>query len=1014
MKFLKLTMQAFGPYKEKEVIDFTNLNKDGLFLITGPTGSGKTSIFDAICYALYGSLSSSSSSKERIRSNYVDENTPTYIELEFSLSNENYLIYRRPDQRAYKAETNRVSNISHEARLECNGKLISSSVSEIDNIIPNLFGLTCDMFRQVVMLPQNEFQTLLRANTTERQPVFRNIFKTKPLFDFQERIKRDCDIKTKEIEEKVAILNTLISHVDERYKDLDIKIMQNYNDIINEIDSLSSEKEALRSEKKEKYDNLVLKNKELNEKYQSLEKLNEQIEEYNLAKIELDKLNNDNLIANYRTVLEKSNNASRLKKAMEALDLEKQNITNLEESIKNLELEEKRQNEIKNEFATKKLELENNRSDIESIREARIKLNQEKESASKFKELNDLFLKLDADLNDYNIDRDNFIEEKDALKIDLDKLNEFVKNLESKLENVSQLYKEKQDKKDELDHFKDIKKKLESKIDYIEKIRGFDASINELRRETLELSNTKAITEKKLKLNRASEFAHNLTNGMPCPVCGATEHPNLAIFDCDVTQDDYNKIVSDIAKANADMDMIYAKKKEVVDERIKIEDFLAEDPLVSEYDLDLDNIDEYIGNYNMDINDLDDRINRHNKINEEYLAEKEKLDELNEKINKIDEDIKKIDLDNANRVEELNKTKIKLELYPNTRKLEEIEDEINVLTEKINNFEALVKQYSTGEVDALNEIIEIGKKVSSIKNDISAAIAKKDVYQKEIDELKALFSSDEEFNLCLNTNYDEITEYVRNYDSKYAIATNTINNLNELVNNKEVADLSSITLEINSNEETINSLNEEIINLNSSIKTINSQIEEIKAKYSQVKDKIDLRNKILKISNLANGKMKFEQYVLGIYFEDVIDEANVLLNIMSKSRYQLVRDESLTGQGNKGLEINVFDNNTGTTRSVRTLSGGESFAAALSLALGISNIIRRNQSFVSIDTLFIDEGFGTLDATQLDLAYNALCSLRQSDRVIGVISHVSELKNRISNQIVIDNKDAYSKIKVID
>ena len=586
MKFLKLTMQAFGPYKDRETVDFTNLNKTGLFLITGPTGSGKTSIFDAICYALYGNLSSGSSSKERIRSKYVDENIQTYVELEFELSNEKYLIFRKPEQRAYKEETNRVSNISHEARLEKEGKLISSSVSEIDgSIIPNLFGLTCDMFRQVVMLPQNEFQTLLRANTTDRQNIFRNIFKTKPLFDFQERIKKDCEIKTKEIEEKIAILNTLISQVDERYKSMDTKIMQNYNDIISEIDSLSMEKENIKNSKKQEYDLLVNKNKELQEKYLSYEKLNEHINSYNDAKNVLKELDSDELINNYRTVLEKSNNANRLKNAIDNLNLELDNINTLNQNIKDLEKEEERQNVIKNENQARRIELENNKGEIDNLRETRIKLNQEKESSQKRSDLHQLFLKLDEELNDYNIDRLNYLDQKDALVVDYKALEEETKEIEAKLENVSELYKELQDKKDELIRFKNIKEKLEDKNDFIEQIRKFDSNINDLRKLTLELSNTKAIIEKKLKLNRASEFAKNLTPGMPCPVCGSDKHPNLAIFDCDVTQDDYNKVVSDYAKANADMDLEFEKKRVVVSNRIKIEDFLAEDDLVIKYDL---------------------------------------------------------------------------------------------------------------------------------------------------------------------------------------------------------------------------------------------------------------------------------------------------------------------------------------------------------------------------------------------------------------------------------------------
>ena len=224
--------------------------------------------------------------------------------------------------------------------------------------------------------------------------------------------------------------------------------------------------------------------------------------------------------------------------------------------------------------------------------------------------------------------------------------------------------------------------------------------------------------------------------------------------------------------------------------------------------------------------------------------------------------------------------------------------------------------------------------------------------------------------------------------------------------------------EISKNDEEIKALNEEIICLDSKIKTISKQLTEIKSNYNLMKDKIALRNRLKHISDISNGqnasKMTFEQYVLGIYFEDVIEEANILLNDMSKSRYQLIKKTSLAGNGYKGLEISVFDNNTGATRDVTTLSGGESFIASLALALGLSNVIRRNKALVSFDTLFIDEGFGSLDAESLDQAYNILCGLRVNDRVIGIISHITELKNRISSQIVIKKTDFSSEIKILD
>ena len=236
MKFLKLVMQAFGPFKDKVEIDFTKINNNGMFLITGPTGSGKTTIFDAICYALYGKLSSNTSALEKVRSDYAKENVMTYVELEFMLSNKLYYVKRNPGHDNFLKENNKVGAIKSDALLKYDDITITN-VKAVDNRIKEILGLDEYMFRQVVMLPQNEFKQLLFSRTSEKQDIFRNIFSTQFINDFQQKILDDCKEKTKDVEKNITILNTLISQVDDKYRDIDSKTMQNYDDIISEIES---------------------------------------------------------------------------------------------------------------------------------------------------------------------------------------------------------------------------------------------------------------------------------------------------------------------------------------------------------------------------------------------------------------------------------------------------------------------------------------------------------------------------------------------------------------------------------------------------------------------------------------------------------------------------------------------------------------------------------------------------------------------------------------------------------
>ena len=1017
MKFLKLVMQAFGPFKNKVEINFDSLNKNGMFLITGPTGSGKTTIFDAICYALFGKLSSNSSALEKVRSDYAKEDIMTYVELEFMLSNKLYYVKRNPQHDSILKDNNKIGAIRSDALLKYDDITITN-VKAVDNRIKEILGLDEYMFRQVVMLPQNEFKQLLFSRTSEKQDIFRNIFSTQFINNFQQKILEDCKEKSRDVEKNVTILNTLISQVDDKYKELDSKAMQNYEDIISDIDNIVSSSNNDLDLKKNEYDNKVSENKKLNDTYLSMEELNKKIDSYKELSDKLKELDNDEYINNYRTVLEKSNNANRLKEAINNKDSLISGIKDLENSIIDLDNDEKSKNVLKDEYSIKKLELENRKPEIDEFREQRIKLNQEKQASKTKDELHKEFLRLDEELNDYNIDKENFtLEQEELLKEKEIKFNE-LEEIKTHLEDISALYKEKEELNEELLHLKEIKKKLDDKNDIIEQIRQFDTEISKLRADSIEVSGKKASLERTLKLNLAHTLAKDLVSGKPCPVCGSTEHPNLAILNSDVSQSDLDDILKKNADINAAMDLKYEMKKTLAQTRTNIEDYLAEDELVKKADLDLDNIDEFIGNDNINIQKLTDRINEHNEYNQKYSEANYNYELLLDKIKANEEAIKKIEDDNASRIEELRKAEIKLEVYKDTRELSIIDSEIDSLTEKIKQYEIDYKEANDGELKALNDIIEIRNKKGDVKNEISALEAKKEIYDKDILELEKLFSNKEEYELCLNTNYDEITNYVKDYDDAYAITKNKISELESDVVDKNVVDLLPMKEEISKNDEEIKALNEEIICLDSKIKTISKQLTEIKSNYNLMKDKIALRNRLKHISDISNGqnasKMTFEQYVLGIYFEDVIEEANILLNDMSKSRYQLIKKTSLAGNGYKGLEISVFDNNTGATRDVTTLSGGESFIASLALALGLSNVIRRNKALVSFDTLFIDEGFGSLDAESLDQAYNILCGLRVNDRVIGIISHITELKNRISSQIVIKKTDFSSEIKILD
>jgi len=1018
MKFLNLVMQAFGTFKDKVEINFNNLNKGGIFLITGPTGSGKTTIFDAICFALYGELSSiSNDSSQKIRSDFATSDTITYVELEFEIQNKKYYIKRTPSQNNVLTKKGNLGSVKHDVLLKYDDTEISD-IKGVSEKILEIIGLNCTMFKQVVMLPQNEFRKLLSSKTSEKETIFRNVFQTFEINDFQDKIYNDCKIKIREIEEKTTILNTLISRIDDDYKDINNNSYQNYDDIILDIkNKCLNRKDELNNKS-----NIVDREKEnlkaLKESYLSMQELNKNINLYKEYQLKFEELNRDSLIEKYRNVLTKYQNAKSLFDSYNNLKGVEDEIKDLESKVKELDDLENKKKEERNEASAKRIELNNKKAEIDEIRTKRIELNQEKLQSSKKEEIRSEYLELDEAINDLSIDNEKDIQDKASLIEKKEKLEIRVKELEENLVDIPTLYKEKDQKSDELKALKEIKEKLVRKEELKALIIDCELEFNRLKQENINLSGLKEKTKRKMQLNLASSLAKDLKEGVPCPVCGATNHPNLASFDQNITEEDLTKILADEAKNNTLTDQIISDKRNHALERVEVEDYLGTNELVLKYEITNENIDEIISNSQDEINDLFDKIEAADTNNRIYKEESAKLKEMSDQILTLTAKIDSFAKDNEERLEQYRDKKAQLKMYEDVRDLKIINAELDEVNKIIDEYEEDYQKYSSLEVTLLDDIISIGNNRSEINGQISAKSMQKDIYSNEINKYKALFSSEEEYNLCLNTNYEEIDNYVKEYDSNKAIISNKLNELELIVKDKELVDLTIYDNEIKEKEEYVETLKTEAIKLESNINSLDDQIREIELNYSTIKDKIIKKDRLKKLSDLANGqfnnRITFEQYILSIYFEDVIDEANILLREMSKNRFQLIRRKTLVGRGYQGLEIDLFDSNTTSIRDVDTFSGGESFLASLSLALGLSNVIRRNSSLLSIDTLFIDEGFGSLDMDKLDTAYNILCGLRKNDRVIGIISHISELKNRVENQIIVKKSDLGSSITIID
>ena len=855
MKPKILEMSAFGPYKDKVEIDFKKIGNNGIFLITGDTGSGKTTIFDAIVFALFGETSGSTRQVSSVRSNFADNDTETYVKFTFSHKNKTYEIRRTPQyERLKKSGDGTTKNIA-DAYLECSGKVVSG-VSNVNEKIEEILGINVKQFKQISMLAQGEFLKILFAESKDRTEVFRRIFDT----NIYNSISKILANKTREADKKLDELKySFLTNKDNiRWKNQNEEILNLNSKNLNKI-NIEFVLSTLKDELSKNSEELKVINKKVEKKEKELKKQTDL-----LLKIQ----NNNEKIDNYNQIKEK---IDQLKQKEKYYKEEKKKI---EKNMFKLQKKEKKINEFKNEF--EKLEHINEECDL---------LAKEKKK--------------------------------------MDDIKTLLKNKESHVKSYNEL-----------------------KFEYKEK---FDNYLEE---------------EGKFFEEQAGILAEKLEVNMPCPVCGSKEHPNIAKKSNSVLSKNELDLIKKELKV---IEKSYESEKNTI---IKFDSQLEVFIKDLKEDSKKFNFDEYERNllekYNNIIKSKNLVYDSANKIYKEFSGKDLSLDgfSFEEFVNEFNEIIK-------SEIEKSTKNKTLFEEYKRTEKA------------KLEELEQAKKEYE-------NAYRSIGfKKESDYKN----IVLKKEQLESKKKEVETYFNE----VIANKAKLDGIPNSIK-----------TQKKPDEQKIKEEVEEITNNLKEIKQNQININGIYEN-----------NKRLEKM-LKENADKLLIQIRKFVnyQELSKLANGtlpgkrKIEFEQFVQATYFDMIIIEANKRLIKMTDGRYRLVRKENSDKASEKiGLELEIFDNYNGKTRDIKSLSGGESFKAALALSLGVSDIIQSYSGGVVIDTLFIDEGFGTLDAESREQAINTLNLLTDNNKLIGIISHVTELKERIDKKIIVERGYDGSKIK---
>lgn len=1017
----KIIMENFGPFVHEEV-DFDEMTEAPLFLISGKTGAGKTTIFDAITFALYGDASGGVRSSNEIRSSFAEPTEETRVQFIFEHQGRKYSIERWPKQTLAKKNGKGETTKNQKVQLSIfNDKgqeaEAYTKVDAVNEVIYQILNLQKDQFRQIVMLPQGEFRTFLNANSTEKETVLRSLFGTSFYRQFTENLKlQKCELE-KSVSEMTTRIDQLFQQVlaekGVTYEE-SLNLAREYL-LLEEQELLKSQTELAEKQAKQKaLQQQLQRAKELSESFRQEQETRQQ-----LQKIEADLPHQEEK----KKQLVHGRELEKIRPTYDRIqELVKQQIQQTDEATENqqraAELEQQYSECQKQttDFEQQSAEWQTKEQQLQSLN-ALLPLVKQKEQLMKQKtELTDKQAKQQERLSEI-IQQIKVHEEK-------------IKLLETK-QNTEKMW---QDRRYEELQFQQTVTHLQQSakdiFDQQEEEEDQQIKLAQLVEKASRTSNqlTSEVADyKKLKSQWASaeiaRLSMDLLPGEPCPVCGSKEHPNPAQH-AELTTDNLGQLQVAL---------------ETLEARIKQLELIREQA-EAQYEVGIKNFDQLQEDRSAAQKAQEEQINTLQATFADYYQLEVGAD-LSELVIFLRERQKETD----ERLAEINESKqslldLKAEIDNNQAKKLESETSLNVvkgelqtLEGRLSSIEEQTKEWQLPTLEA--HIVELQGKIDEYHTHLQAHQALvKELEQQHIrlqENHKLLAKQQQEtaenlqkFQTSLQQQLTEadlaleqlvaapvdlsrLEQEITEFDQQLLLLKDRQSRLAEVIKDQEKPELDELQTLVTSCEAEVTQFQQQHYAKESQLQQQRTLIETIEDLQAQSKEQLDELNQMLQLYQTMNGdnpqKISLERYVLQWYLAEVLQCANQQLNQLTKGRYRFeLKQETGRSKGNTGLEINVYDDNAGATRSSHTLSGGESFIAALSLALGLAEVIQSQAGGVAIEALFIDEGFGSLDEEALEMAMEALESIENAGRMIGIISHVRELKERIPQQIIVE------------
>ena len=925
MKPLKLTMAAFGSYAGKNVIDFTG-QQQGIFLITGDTGAGKTTIFDAITYALYNQTSGGERNGNMMRSQYAQPETETYVELEFLYRGQTYRVRRNPDYKITKTLKNgkiREQKVPHSVELTLpDGTVFPEKKNATDAKIIEILGLTADQFSQIVMIAQGDFLKLLYTKSDERKMIFSKLFRTDIYWKIQENLRRKS------------------MEMDERIQENDRAFEQEKSRIIPLPESEELPLDELVERLRERVKDAL---KEQNLRRANVEELNKKItkyEEINKLFVSLEKIRQTGkeLEARQAESKERRQQIENARKADKVLVAEQQNLRQQQE------VEQSAQ-------AIAKMEetLTNNQEMFETLKtqQQEAEAEQKREAADTQKKM----LALEQSFPSYEALQNARAEEQQAKKVweDLGKTSE--ESFHKQEAGIAAL-KEQQKRQEQA--VEQTKKNWEqTSLSASESAKHYEHMYEAFLKE------------------QAGILAENLSAGCPCPVCGSTVHPDPAkLSDHAVTELEVEQAKKTRAAAEEKRDLAHAAFETEKTEKQK----LAQAVEKEEADFVLA---QTIAKQ------------QRKEAEQNYVSLQKTAEQIREKL-----------------------------VYPSLAEAKKQYAAMQKALEAAEQEIAKKRQKVSELAEAMNTLK--GQKLAEEENQKTAkklAVKTEKEYAKLLE--KSGFVSEETYHLAIlpERSRSKLEREEKEYESQCLRQQSEQKLLEKQVSGKTYTDTTELNEQLKIEKQALKEAEKTYMELHTAYENDRSVLQNC-AVYLEKGKKLESEDQVIKsLSKTANGrlsgsaKIDFETYIQRQYFKQIIHEANKRLLTMSNHQFILkLKEEANTGRKtNEGLDLSVYSLVTDSERDVKTLSGGESFLAALAMALGLSDIVERSAGAIHPDMMFIDEGFGSLDAQSRQQAIGVLAELAGDSRVVGIISRVTELKEQIDRQLVVSRTDKGSR-----